>query len=254
MPINAENIRESFDRALNSEDIFKRNNLEADEWQKKLLECAEKRFLVLAARQSGKSLTAASVACQLAGTLSNQSIIVISPAQRQSDLLIRTCANLIKNARYGHELLKSSKDNLEFRNGSQIIGLPGGRPDNIRGFAKISALILEEAAMIDDETIAAVMPFLAVSDGICIAISSPKGPRGWFYRQWKSEPHWAKIKVTADENKRISKEFLEQQRRELGETMYLQEYECSFLEGEHALISPETISRVFKPLGVLHAA
>ena len=152
MPINAENIRESFDRALNSEDIFKRNNLEADEWQKKLLECAEKRFLVLAARQSGKSLTAASVACQLAGTISNQSIIVISPAQRQSDLLIRTCTHLIKTAKYGHELLKSSKDNLEFRNGSQIIGLPGGRPDNIRGFAKISALILEEAAMIDDET------------------------------------------------------------------------------------------------------
>lgn len=242
-------VTESLDRALNSEDIFQRNGLQADAWQKELLDCAEKRYLVLAARQSGKSLTASAIADQLAGVLENQTIIVISPAQRQSDLLVRTSKQLLAGAGYEHELVRASKDSLEFRNGSSIIGLPGGRPDNIRGFAKISVLILEEAALLDDETIAACMPFLAVSDGTCIAISSPKGPRGWFYRQWTAEPHWKKIKVTASQNPRISPEFLQQQRRELGDLMYAQEYDCSFLQDETRLFSAAMLDSKMKPMG-----
>lgn len=70
---------------------------------------------------------------------------------------------------------------------------------------------------------------IAVSGGSLIALSTPWGKRGWFYEEWESADNtWERVKITADQCPRISAEFLEQERRSLGEHWYLQEYFTEF--------------------------
>ena len=136
------------------------------------------------------------------------------PSDRQSKENVRRCQSLIRNAGYADDLKLESQSILHFKNGSRIVGLPGGRPENIRGYSKVSLIVADEAAFIDDETFAAVFPFLATNPhAVFIALTTPNGARGWFYRQWAEENNWRKIRVTSEMCERISPEFLEQQPR-----------------------------------------
>jgi hypothetical protein len=42
-------------------------------------------------------------------------------------------------------------------------------------------IVLDEAARIEDDLIAAVRPMMATVDGSLIALSTSFGERGWFY-------------------------------------------------------------------------
>jgi hypothetical protein len=68
---------------------------------------------------------------------------------------------------------------LELENGSRIISLPGSER-TIRALASVD--VLDEAARVDDELLAAIRPMLAVSRSL-FALSTPAGKRGWFYEQ-----------------------------------------------------------------------
>src|SRR5207248_3950329 len=67
-----------------------------------------------------------------------------------------------------------------------------------------------------------------------IALSTPFGKRGWFFREWFNDKRpWKRVRVTADDCPRISKEFLEDER--LGarsESWFRQEYYCDFTQAE----------------------
>jgi len=61
------------------------------------------------------------------------------------------------------------------------------------------------------------MPMLATTQGRFIALSTPKGRRGWFYETWMhGGDTWQRVSVPATECPRISADFLEEQRRILG--------------------------------------
>ena len=67
----------------------------------------------------------------------------------------------------------------------------------------------------------AVRPMLAVSKGRLIALSTPYGQRGWFWNAWAREVNdWQRIEIRADQCPRIDPEFLDQERRALGESWY----------------------------------
>ena len=84
-------------------------------------------------------------------------------------------------------------------------------------------MLLDEAAQVSDELYYAVTPMFAVSRGRLILLSTPHGKQGIFWHAWNQEPDWKRVKVTADQCPRISKEFLEQERRAMGEWWFAQE-------------------------------
>lgn len=102
-------------------------------------------------------------------------------------------------------------------------------------------MVIDEAARVQDELIAAVRPTLATTDGRIIALSTPAGKRGFFWAEWTAGAGWERTKITADDCPRISKEFLEDERRILGEHTYRQEYECEFFDPDSAVFSSEMI-------------
>src|SRR5262249_25704588 len=98
---------------------------------------------------------------------------------------------------------------------------------------------IDEAARVPDELYRAVRPMLAVSNGRLICLSTPYGKRGFFHDAWANGgDDWHRIEVPADRINRITPQFLEQERRALGPSWYLQEYFCRF-EALQGLVYPD---------------
>jgi hypothetical protein len=87
---------------------------------------------------------------------------------------------------------------------------------------------------------------VAVSGGSIILLSTPFGCRGFFHQVWAEAQDWLKIQVTAEQCPRLSREFLTQERRELGARWFAQEYGCQFVEAVGQMFSDEAIEAAFR--------
>lgn len=260
------------------EDVFRALGYEPDPWQRQLLRSTSKRLLVCCSRQSGKSQTAAAMALNTALLDAPSLVLIISRALRQSSELLRKVKEMyaglrgevvrkknwrptrVKQQRQVEEhddeaKVQDSVLSMEFSNGSRILSLPG-TSDTIVGFTP-DLIIIDEAARTSDVLYSSLRPMLAVSKGRMIVLSTPFGRRGWFWESWNRceelqraglQPSWEQVKITVDGCPRISPEFLEEERREIGDRWFRQEYLCSFedvvdavfaYDDIHALVSSE---------------
>jgi hypothetical protein len=130
---------------------------------------------------------------------------------------------------------------VELVNGSRIVALPG-KEQTIRGYAGVDLLVIDEAARVPDALYYSVRPMLAVSGGRLIALSTPFGKRGFFHQEWTAGgSDWHRTKITAYDVPRISAEFLEEERRALGDWWFRQEYMVEFVETVDQVFSHDLI-------------
>ncbi len=110
----------------------------------------------------------------------------------------------------------------------------------------MSLLLIDEASRVEDEVYEALRPVLAVSGGDLWLMSTPNGKRGFFWEAWAhGGPEWERVAVKAEECGRIGREFLEAERREMGERRFRQEYCCEFADAEDAVFDMEMLERAF---------
>jgi hypothetical protein len=77
-------------------------------------------------------------------------------------------------------------------------------------------------------------------------LTTPNGKRGFFYEAWHSgDPTWHRVRVSADQCPRISKEFLEEELRELGPTRFSEEYQLEFVDNAQAAFNSAIIEALF---------
>jgi hypothetical protein len=88
---------------------------------------------------------------------------------------------------------------------------------------------------------------LAVSGGSILMLSTPFGTRGSFYEAWTGGEGWERYEVPATQVPRITPEFLEEERRALGEWWYEQEYMCRFLDDVFSVFRGSDIDAAVKP-------
>jgi hypothetical protein len=108
--------------------------------------------------------------------------------------------------------------------------------------------VIDEAARVEDELLAAARPMMAVSEGggRLIALSTPAGKRGWFYEAWAGgNADWHRVRVPASECPRITKEFLDEELKELGAQRFSEEYELAFLEPDEAVFPTAIVDAAF---------
>ena len=98
-------------------------------------------------------------------------------------------------------------------------------------------LIIDEAARVDDQIYRALRPMLAVANGDLWLLSTPAGMRGFFYENWtaarnrtEESPEWHRISIPAPDCPRISAAFLEEERAQMGQSAFRQEYLCEFID------------------------
>jgi hypothetical protein len=219
-------------------------DIEPDRWQENLLRSAASRILLNCARQSGKSTIAGVLAVHAALYEPGSLILLLSPTLRQSQELFKKCLSLYRAADKPVPSESETALTLTLENGSRIVSLPG-KEDTVRGYSGVRLIAIDEAARVPDDLYASVRPMLAVSGGRLVALSTPFGTRGWWYEAWRSEEPWERYRVTAEECPRISPEFLAEERRNLGEWWFRQEYFCEFLDSQSQAFRREDVEAMF---------
>ena len=87
-------------------------------------------------------------------------------------------------------------------------------------------------------------PMLSTVDGDLWLLSTPHGKRGFFWEEWaEGGPEWTRVSVTAAECPRIRPEFLDGERRSMGEEWMRQEYFCEFADVDSGLFDRELLER-----------
>lgn len=214
--------------ALDPAQVLSAQGMAADPWQRRFLLSESKRTLLCCSRGAGKSRTTSAKALHRALFRPGSLILLISRAMRQSLELYRYVREGYRSLGRPIETVKETETTLELANGSRIVSLPG-KEGTIRSYQGVSLLIIDEAARVPDDLYRSVRPMIGVSGGDLIALSTPWGKRGWFWEAWNAEEtEFRKVRVTWDECPRLSREFIEQERRDFGSSWVRQEYECSF--------------------------
>jgi Helicase len=243
----AKDLARALDPALIATDC----GLTLDQWQADLMRSTAPRVLLLCARQTGKSTVSGLIALATAVLQPGALVLLVSPSQRQSGELFRVVLRNLHALPGAPTITAESALRLELANASRIVALPGDER-TIRGFAGAALVVLDEASRIEDELIAAVRPMLATSQGRLIALSTPFGKRGFFFEAWHGDPSWHRVKIAASDCPRISKEFLEEELRELGAQRFSEEYQLEFLDSSEAVFPTGIIDQAFstevKPL------
>jgi hypothetical protein len=237
--------------------VMVRAGLTPDPWQAELLLSFAPRMLVLNARQSGKSLCAAALGLYEALYMPPALVLLLSPSLRQSQELFRAVMMLYTQGGAVVPTVAQSALQVTFQNKSRIVALPGESDSTIRGYSDVRLLVIDEAARVPDDLYRATRPMLAVSSsrghgdgrsGRLVCLSTPFGRQGWFYEEWASGADWVRTRVDAEACPRISAEFLDEERRHLGDLAYKEEYGCEFVGTREQFLSDDQISRIFMPL------
>lgn len=122
---------------------------------------------------------------------------------------------------------------IRFKNGSilQIIG--GDTYDTSLVGTNPYAVILSEYSLMPPDIFSFIRPILAANGGWCAIVGTPRG-KNHLWQLWKIAqelPEWKIFVHKASEINHIDHEVLVQERAQMDEGLYLQEYECSFERG-----------------------
>lgn len=221
--------------------IFHAADMEPDDWQADLLRSDWDRALLLCSRQAGKSTVTGALATHVAIYQPGSLILLLAAALRQSQELFRKVRTFYHAIGRPVPVLRESALQMELVNGSRIIALPG-QESTIRSYSGVDLLVIDEASRVDDSLYYSVRPMLAVSGGRLICLSTPFGRRGFFFSEWtEGGPDWHRTKITAYDCLRITDEFLEEERRALGDWWFRQEYLCEFVEGNEQVFTHDLV-------------
>lgn len=228
--------------ALDPVVLARRAGIVPDPWQARVLRSTAPRILLNCSRQSGKSTTVAALAVHTAIYQPESLVLCISPSLRQSGELFRKVLGVYRSLGTTEPPEAESALRLELANNSRIISLPGAET-TIRGYSGVRLLIVDEAARVEDSLYYAVRPMLAVSGGRLVALSTPFGTRGWWYDGWRGSEPWERFEVPATDCPRIPASFLEEERRNIGDWWFEQEYLCKFIDAQSQAFRREDVDR-----------
>jgi hypothetical protein len=221
--------------------LAQRAGIVPDPWQANVLRSRAHEIILLVTRQGGKSSISAIRGLHKAIYTPGSLVLLLAPAYRQSKELFRKIRAAYEALHSPVRLKIESSLEMEFINGSRIVALPG-KEETIRGFSGVALLIVDEAARVSDNLYQSIRPMLAVSGGEILLLSTPFGKRGFFFEVWNSGgASWQKTKVTAYDCPRISRAWLEQERNQIGDFWFEQEYLCEFKDDVSAVFRYEDI-------------
>lgn len=220
-----------------------------------LIRGADRTALVWS-RQSGKDHLTALYALWLALTRPSAVVVCVSPSQRQSDLWAERLSSFALSRRELREsIVDLSASEISLANGSRVYSLPGGMSGGvtIRGFSRVSLLVFNEAAWVDESVYQAAGPFLAASQGgKVVLISTPFGQSGYLWRAWNSDL-FAKSHVPAERCPLISPEFLEKEKASMDSLSFESEYHAAFLSSQSSYFPANLVARAVQTYALVKA-
>lgn len=129
--------------------------------------------------------------------------------------------------------INHSQHKITLHNNSQIHAIGGDRYDKSLIGTNPYGIILSEFALMDPNVFGYVRPILANNNGWCLIISTPRGKNHLYnlLQTVKDLPDWKVVIQKTSEIKHIPEDVLAEERAQIDEGLYLQEYECDFNRG-----------------------
>jgi hypothetical protein len=220
-----------------------------DDWQCRLMRSTSD-VVALCGRRVGKSQSAGWVAAHHVVKGEGRTALCISPTQRQSGELFRLAKAAIVKALPDISFPTDNRLSIELPNGSRLLSLPGD-PGTVRSFTA-SLVTIDETQSLPDgglELFAAVRPMLATTGGRMIVLGTPLDRSGLLFDMWEGgiAESWQKIHVPSTLCPRIPAEFLESERRLLGEAIFRREYLAEFSASETGMFDRDLLEAAVLP-------
>lgn len=268
----ANDLRETLDPAL----YFERLGWESYPWQVAAIEALKAgstRIHVVGARQCGKSTVVTGFPAYTSKSEKALSLIYAPSDEQAKDDIERVKEWIARDDSYP-DLVLESMEHVRLPNGS-LIKANTATEKTKRGKSMPRLLLFEEAAYIKDGLYKTVRPMLTRNPRcVLVAISSPNGKRGFFYKA-ASNPRWFRIVVKAPwevRDRRIvpappedafraqmaklgihgfysprhtDRDFMEEELEEHGEAWFRQEYLCEFVDAAGTAFRHTDIERAF---------
>jgi hypothetical protein len=218
---------------------------DALDWQRQLLRSTAGKILLNAHRQAGKSTATAALGIWTALDQPGALVLIISASQRQSNELFRKVTMFYKALGSPVPLVEDSATTLSLETGSRVVSLPDS-PDTIVGYSGPRLVIIDEAARTSDEAYRAITPMLLRSRGRLVAMSTPRGQRGWWHDAWfATDAKWERIEFPVADNPSLDPEWVAEERLMLGPLWASQELDCRFVSDSEQFFSTEAINNAF---------
>jgi phage FluMu gp28-like protein len=204
------------------------------------------RKAFVSGRRVGKSRTAAWLGLWKAVTYPGAEVLITAKSQRQSMELFNQIQTEMRSSDIADDqwgVVRSTRTEINFDNGSRIIALPvGNTGENIRGYGgPDNMIIVDEAAFIDDSIFQEVLaPMMMVGSGTFILLSTPFGKKGFLYEKFNDED-WYTMQVPTSANPLIDEEDIEEQRRNLNSTQFKQEVLGQFVESADSFFTRDEL-------------
>ena len=254
--------------------------LQLDKWQKKVLD-VKGHFVLCTGRQVGKTTIFAIKAAEYMIKHKRARILVVSLTDDQAQLIIAMTLNYLEEnykdkieginqwqgevkKRVVYSEWKKRKEyptqnKITLTNGSWILSRPVGETgQGIRGFTG-EILIIDEASRMPESVFTAARPTLLTTGGKIWMCSTPYGKQGYFYESFLNKHNRFEVfHISSEEviqNREISDSWtktqrkegllmLEEEKKDMGELAYAQEYLGLFMEDLRRFFDKNWIKRV----------
>lgn len=246
-------------------------------WQVFVLEAIKQgytRIHINGVRQGGKSTVTAGVPAYVSKIEKALSLIYAPSDDQSKDDIERVKEFIYRDESYP-PLVLDSREHIKLPNGSYVRAHTSTAKTK-RGKSMPRVIVFDEAAYIEDPLYKTVRPMLTENPTcVVIALSSPNGRDGWFYRASKSK-RWLRIMVKAPwdlneygelveaepeekfQKRMLAKgihafysprhrdvEFMLEELDEHGERWFRQEYLCEYVEPEDLVFDYDDVERMF---------
>lgn len=209
------------------------------------------RLLLCCARQWGKSTIVAIKALHEAVHNPKTVTIILSRTILQAGVILQRIRANAVTLGLRVKRFQGRDHSIALPNGSAIFAIPHNAETAVGYTAH--TLIVDEAAVVKDETFAAALPCIARTNGKLWMLSTPNGQTGTFYTLWHDQSlnHWRRVKATVDDLDYASKEVIDLHMR-LYPAKAKQDFYCEFVQPAGRLVSAELFKNFVDPTRTPH--
>lgn len=244
-----------------------------DPWQKEILNYRG-NVILCTGRQVGKTTIFAIKAAEYLIRNPGHKIIIVSLTEDQAKLIIVMILDYIEK-HYKNMIAKGAKkptqNRIILKNNASALARPvGNTGDAVRGFTG-NVLIIDEASRMPELVWSASKPTLLTTAGEIWMCSTPFGKQGYFWEAFQNKNERFKVfhissedvvtnrelsDVWTERKRKEAIKFLEEEKRDMSDLQYGQEYLGLFLDDLRRFFSDELIEKVCtlkRPQSISHA-
>ena len=214
--------------------------------QAEILNYQGDRLILCCARQWGKSTIVAIKALHEAVHNPNTVTIILSRTKEQAGVILQRIRANASTLGLATKRYQGRDHSIALPNGAAIFAIAHNAETAV-GYTA-NTLIVDEAAVVKDDTFAAALPSIARTNGKLWMLSTPNGQTGTFYTLWHDETlsHWHRVKATVDDVDYASQDVIDLQMR-LYPAKAKQDFYCEFAQPAGRLVSRDLFKNFVDP-------